>query len=412
MAETFISKYKDVRSFWMKYNFDQLINRYHTSSEKWDEVEQLYGESDLLPLWVADMEFQSPPAVIEAMQKRIDHGIFGYTIRMDSYYEAIKTWMKERHQWEISKEWICYSPGVMPAISLIITHFTQPNDLILVQPPVYAPLSEVVTKNNRKLITNPLRYEKNRYFIDFTDLKKKLDQGVKILILCSPHNPVGRVWSKEELIQLANMCVERDVLIVADEIHSDLVYKGNEHTPLASISEELAQRSIICNAPTKTFNLPGIQTANVIIPNDGLRNKFQNALESHFLQFSNTFGVIATESAYRYGAEWLEQCMDYVAKNLQFVCSYLEEHVSEIKVIQPEGTYLAWIDCRELQFDTPTLMKCMLKQAKVAPVFGKTFGVEGDGFLRLNLAAPQSLIQTGLKQMAEAIHYYQAKDQM
>jgi cystathionine beta-lyase len=393
----------------MKYNFDQVINRYETSSEKWDEVEHIYGESDLLPLWVADMDFQSPPVVIEAMQKRIEHGIFGYNTRMDSYYEAITNWMREKHQWEIPKEWICYSPGVMPAISLVITHFTKPNDLILVQPPVYAPFFEVVTKNNRKLITNPLKYENNRYFIDFADLERKLDLGVKLFILCSPHNPVGRVWSKEELTQLAKMCGERDVLIVADEIHSDLVYKGNKHIPLASISEELAQRSIICNAPTKTFNLPGIQTANVIIANEKLRTHFQKALESHFLQFSNTFGIIATESAYRFGADWLEQCMDYIQDNFQLVQSYFKEHVPEIKVIQAEGTYLAWLDCKYLPFDTPTLMKCMIKEAKVAPVFGKTFGMEGAGFLRLNIGTPRAVLQEALKRMSVAVKSYKER---
>ncbi|MCH5586720.1 pyridoxal phosphate-dependent aminotransferase [Shimazuella sp. AN120528] len=392
----------------MNSNFDEDINRYHTFSEKWDGVEKIYYEPDLLPLWVADMDFRSPLPVREAMAKRIEHGVFGYNIRMESYYNAIVDWMDRKHNWTIQQEWICYSPGVMPAISLIINDFTQPGDHILVQPPVYAPLSEVVIKNNRKLVENPLKYENNRYTIDFIDLEKKLAQGIKVLILCSPQNPVGRVWGEEELTILAQKCIERDVLIISDEIHSDLIYQGNKHIPLASLSEEIAQRSIVCNAPTKTFNLPGVQTANIIIPNEKLRKLYKSALNRHFLQFSNTFGVIATESAYRYGADWLNECMAYVEKNLSLVDSYLKEHVPEMKVVQPEGTYLAWIDCQELKFDTPTLMKCMLKKAKVAPVFGKTFGSEGEGFLRLNLAAPRSLIQRGLQQMSTAIHEYRA----
>lgn len=390
----------------MNQNFDELINRYHTFSEKWDGVEEIYHEPDLLPLWVADMDFRSPLSVREAMSKRIEHGVFGYNIRMDSYYDAIVDWMKKKHDWSIHRDWICYSPGVMPAISLIINDYTQPGDRILVQPPVYAPLSEVVVKNNRKLIENPLKYENNRYTIDFADLERKLDEGIKILILCSPHNPVGRVWSEEELTLLAQKCAELDVLIISDEIHSDLIYQGNKHTPLASISEEIAQNSIICNAPTKTFNLPGIQTANIIIPNESLRKSYKRALDRRFLQFSNTFGVISTETAYRYGADWLIACMNYIEGNLHLVDSYLKENISEMKVVQPEGTYLAWIDCHDLQMDTPTLMKCMLKEAKVAPVFGKTFGREGEGFIRLNLAAPRVLIQKGLKQISEAIHGY------
>ncbi|PTM59520.1 MalY/PatB family protein [Desmospora activa] len=392
----------------MRYDFDQIVNRKQTASEKWDGIEKIFGAPNLHPMWVADMDFRSPQPVIEAMKQRVEHGIFGYNLRPDSYYEAIIDWMATRHQWNIQRDWICYSPGVMPAISFIIAHFSEPGDSVLIQPPVYPPFSQVVTRHGRKLVTNPLRYTNGRYQIDFDDLERKLDSGVKILLLCSPHNPVGRVWTQEELTQLGQMCRERNVLVVADEIHADLVYHQSSHTPFSAVSEELAQHSIVCTSPTKTFNLAGIQTANIIIPNPQLREKFKAAVDDHFVQFSNTFGMVATESAYRNGAEWLDQCLTYVEQNLHFLTAYREKQIPEIKVIQPEGTYLVWMDWRDLGMDAKALKSFMLEQAKVALLTGDTFGLEGEGFMRLNLATPRALLQEGLQRIEKAINVYRA----
>lgn len=390
----------------MRYDFHQLVNRNQTASEKWDGMEKIFGARELLPMWVADMDFRSPLPVIEAMQQRVKHGIFGYNIRPDSYYEAIMEWMATRHRWSIQKEWICYSPGVMPAISFIVAHFSEPGDSVLIQPPVYPPFSQVVTRHGRKLVTNPLQYENGRYQIDFADLQRKLDRDVKILLLCNPHNPVGRVWTRKELTQLGEMCLKRNILVVADEIHADLVYQGISHTPFSTVSEEFAQHSIVCTSPSKTFNLAGIQSANIIIPNPHLRKKFQSVVKNHFLDFSSTFGMVATESAYRDGAEWLDQCLTYVEQNLHFLTAYIERHIPEIKVIHPEGTYLVWMDWRDLGMDAKALKPFILEQAKVALLTGDTFGQEGEGFMRLNLATPRALLHEGLQRIEKAINGY------
>jgi cysteine-S-conjugate beta-lyase len=387
----------------MQYDFDQLIHRKQTASKKWDELKEVFGESDLLPMWVADMDFKSPLPVIEKMIQRVNHGIFGYNFRPDSYYDAIVQWMSDKHQWSIRRNWICYSPGVMTATSLIISHFSEPGDSILIQPPVYAPFSQVIKRNNRKLVTSPLRYDNGRYLIDFDDLQKKLDKGVKIFLLCSPHNPVGRVWTKDELKQVGEMCLKRNVLVISDEIHADLVYPGNSHTPFGSISEEFSGRSFVCTSPSKTFNLPGIQTANIIIPDRDLREKFETAAGNYYLEASNTFGVVATEAAYREGAEWLEQCLAYVKQNLEFLKDYINQYIPEIRVTESEGTYLAWLDCRGLHIDGKNLENLMIRQAKVAVVSGYTFGSEGEGFIRINLATPRALLKEGLDRINRAI---------
>ncbi|RAL24127.1 MalY/PatB family protein [Thermoflavimicrobium daqui] len=387
----------------MQYNFDEKIERYHSASEKWDAVENLFGNPEILPMWVADMDFRSPLPVINAFKERAEHGVFGYTIRSDSYYDAIINWMSRRHHWHIKKEWICYSPGVMPAISFIIRSFSNLDDKILIQPPVYYPFAQAITKSGRKVINNPLRYENGKYSIDFDDLREKLDSGVKIFILCNPHNPVGRVWTKEELTKLGEMCLERNVLVIADEIHHDLIYKDFNHTPYASLSHEIAQHTIVCTSPSKSFNLAGLQTANMIIPNPELREQFKKILEDHFLDFTNTFGVIATEKAYQFGEAWLDQCMKYIEENCYFLTSYLNQHIPKIKVVKPEATYLVWLDFRELGIDAKSFEKLMLEKAKVAFHEGYIFGQEGEGFTRMNIACPRALLEEGLNRMKNAL---------
>ncbi|MCH1625615.1 MalY/PatB family protein [Fredinandcohnia quinoae] len=387
----------------MKYNFDQSINRLNTGSVKWDEVGNVFGDKDVLPMWVADMDFKSPQPVIDALQKRVEHGIYGYTSRTESYYEATIDWMNKRHKWAIEKDWICFSPGIVPALSLIVQSYTKPGDKIIIQPPVYYPFTSVVENNGREVVHNPLQLKDNNYVMDFDDLKQKIDPAVKMIIISSPHNPVGRVWTKDELITLGEICLEHNILVVSDEIHFDLVYKDRKHTPFAAISEEFAQNSIICTAPSKTFNLAGLQISNVIIPNKELREPFTKAIESNFISMTGTFGVVALESAYRYGEEWLDQLIDYLQGNLDFLKSYFESNIPEIKVIQPESTYLVWLDCRELGLNEKELEQFMLKEAKVAFNAGYTFGIGGEGFMRVNIACPRAILEEGLKRIQAAI---------
>ncbi|RNB83186.1 pyridoxal phosphate-dependent aminotransferase [Brevibacillus nitrificans] len=387
----------------MRYDFDKVINRLNTASVKWDEVDRIFGDKDLLPLWVADMDFQVPAPVTDALRARVEHGIFGYTERPESYYEAVIGWMERRHQWSVQKEWICHCPGVVPALSYLVQVFTQPGDKVIIQPPVYHPFTSVVADNGREVVHNPLKYEEGRYFMDFEDLRQKMDPSVKLLILCNPHNPGGRVWTKEELTELGNICLENNVMVISDEIHGDLILKGHKHIPFAAISEEFAQSSIICTAPSKTFNMAGMQTSNIIIPNQEYREAFQKMMSTLVLRMTNTFGVVATEAAYRHGDEWLDQLLVYLQGNLDFLTEYIETHIKGIKVIQPEGTYLVWLDCRELGMDAKGLQEFMGKQAKVAVNQGHVFGPGGEQFIRLNMACPRSLIEEGLERIAKAV---------
>lgn len=387
----------------MRYDFDKVINRLNTASVKWDEVDRIFGDKDLLPLWVADMDFQVPAPVTDALRERVEHGIFGYTERPESYYEAVIGWMERRHEWSVQKEWICHCPGVVPALSYLVQVFTEPGDKVIIQPPVYHPFTSVVTDNGREVVHNPLKYEQGRYFMDFEDLRQKMDPSVKLLILCNPHNPGGRVWTKEELTELGNICLENNVMVISDEIHGDLILKGHKHIPFAAISEEFAQNSIICTAPSKTFNMAGMQTSNIIIPNKEYREAFQKMMSKLVLRMTNTFGVVATEAAYRHGDEWLDQLLAYLQGNLDFLTEYIETHIKGIKVIQPESTYLVWLDCRELGMDTKGLQEFMGKQAKVAVNQGHVFGPGGEQFIRLNMACPRSLIEEGLERIAKAV---------
>lgn len=388
----------------MKYNFDQKINRLNTACEKWDDLENRFGVKDVISMWVADMDFQSPPSVMEALKRRAEHGMYGYTLRPDSYFEAITDWLKRRHQWSVNKEWIAHSPGVIPALALIIRSFTQPEDKIIIQPPVYHHFSRIIQAQEREVVNNPLKLEDGRYTMDFDDLEAKIDPKVKMLILCSPHNPVGRVWSEEELMRLGQICMKHNILVVADEIHFDLVYKKYSHVPFARISEEFLDHSITCIAPSKTFNLMGLQVSSIIIPNKELRNRYNKEVNDLSIGSPNTFGVVASEAVYRHGEEWLDELISYLQKNLNHLTEYFREKIPQIKVIQPEGTYLVWLDCRELGLSSKELDDFMLRKAKVAMNEGYIFGDEGEGFMRMNIACPRSILEKSLQQMEQAIH--------
>lgn len=388
----------------MKYDFDTVIERQNTNSVKWDMAEELVGEKDVLPLWVADMDFQSPPPVIEALRKRVEHGIFGYTVVPDSCYEAIINWMKKRHGWEVEKEWIIFTSGIVAAFHWVVRAYTHPGDSIIVQPPVYYPFFKAVKNNGRLVVENQLKHEHGQYEIDFDDLEEKINSQTKVLILCNPHNPVGRVWTREELTRLAALCLKHHVVICSDEIHSDLLFQGYRHTPTAMISEEIARNTVTCIAANKTFNIAGLKTGVVIISDQRLREEFLNTKRSIGVGSCNLFGIIATEAAYAYGEEWLEQLLDYLQGNLEFLMHFIKEKIPQIKVVQPEGTYLAWLDCRGLRLDDAALKDFMLKKAKVWLNDGPGFGNGGSGFQRINLACPRSILEEALRRIEKAVN--------
>lgn len=382
----------------MKYDFDRVIDRRNTDSIKW----KTYGE-DILPMWVADMDFQAPPQVIAAIQQRAEHGIYGYAVRPDSYYQSMIDWMRRRHGWEIKRKWLAHSPGVVTALDLAVHAFTQPGDKIIVQPPVYFPFFTIVKNNGRQLVFNQLSAENGYYRMNLIDLERKIDNRTRALMLSSPHNPVGRVWSKDELIALGELCLRKNLLIFSDEIHSDLILPGHKHIPLALLSPELAEITITIIAPSKTFNVPGLYTAAAIIPNPKLHTQFDHMLENMALNNSNTFGMVGLEAAYRYGEEWLEALLDYLQGNIDFAIRFFQERVPKIKVVCPEGTYLLWLDCRDLGLDHDRLRDLFLKQAKVAMNEGHTFGPGGEGFMRMNLGCPRSVVQEGLERIERAV---------
>jgi len=391
----------------MKYNFDEAIDRTNYHSVKWDELKTKFGDipEDVLPMWIADMEFRSPQPVIEAIKKAAEHGIYGYTSRPLSCYQAIIDWMEKRHNWKVKKDWLVFSPGVVPALSFIIRAFTQPGDKVIVQPPVYYPFFRVIENNGCHVVNNPLKLSNKKYFMDYDDLEKKVDDSrVKLIILCSPHNPVGRVWQKEELIILGEICLEHNIIVVSDEIHADILFKGYRHIPFASISPAFAHHSITCTAPSKTFNLAGLQTSSIIIPNKKYCRIYENILDGLALDENNVFGLVALEAAYRDGEEWLEQLLSYLNENLKFLMKYFEERIPKIKVIKPEGTYLVWLDCRQLGLSVKDLNNFMIKKAGVALDDGYWFGTEGEGFMRINIACPRSFLEEGLKRIERAIN--------
>ncbi|KOP64566.1 cystathionine beta-lyase [Bacillus sp. FJAT-18019] len=386
-------------------NFDLAIDRNRTACLKWDNAPTIFGVTDALPMWVADMDFAAPSAVVEALQKRVEHGVFGYTFPTESYREAICDWMQKRHSWTIQQDWIQFCPGVVPALHLIVDAFTQPGDQIVIQTPVYPPFYSVVQEHGRELVPNPLLLsEDGDYSMDFEDLEKSFSTGnVKMIILCSPHNPVGRVWSKAELTRLASLCKEYDVLVVSDEIHADLVFESGAHTPFAALSEDAAERSIICTAPSKTFNIAGLNTANMIIPNAQLRSKFRKILNRYSLGSITPIGATATEAAYREGSQWLDELLVYIRGNMELVSNYAQEHLPELKVVMPEATYLLWIDFRGMGLSHEELNRFLVQQAKLGLNSGAAFGKEGEGFMRMNLACTRATVQEALSRLHKAI---------
>ncbi len=386
----------------MKYDFDKRIDRTGTASYKWDQSEKLFGRGDILPLWVADMDFEPPKEVVDAIKSRAEQGIYGYTVRTQSYYDAITGWLSRRHGWEIEQEWLSSSPGVVPALSLAVQTLTEPGDGIIVQSPVYYPFYDVIRMNGREIVDNPLLLRDGRYEIDFGLLEEQAAGGAKMLLLCSPHNPGGRVWTREELERIAEICAKHGVLVVADEIHHDLVFSGHKHTPYASLSETCAQSSMTCIAPSKTFNLAGLQTAAVVIPNADIRRKYNAALKTLSIHMESYFGLTATEASYTHGDEWLDQLLVYLEGNRDALLAYVKEHLPQAKAMSPEGTYMVWMDCTAISDKPQELKRLMFEKAGVAFSEGSVFGKQGEGYLRVNLACPRSLLMQALDQFASA----------
>lgn len=389
----------------MNFNFDEIIDRSDTDSIKWNFRKELIGYDDVIPMWIADMDFKTLPEVTESIIKRAQHGILGYSDGMDRYYDAVISWMNKRHNFPIKKEWICPCPGIIPALHFLIKAYTSPGDKVIVQSPVYYPFYDSILHNECEILFNPLKFDNEKYTMDFEDLRRKIkEERVKLLILCNPHNPIGRVWSTDELKTLGQICVENNVLVISDEIHSDLIFKGYKHTSFASISDEFRYNSITCTAPSKTFNLAGLQTSNVIISNKELRDKFKAILLKHGLKRLNTFGIIACEAAYNYGDQWLDELLEYLEDNKSFLKAFIKEKIPKLKVIEAEGTYLVWIDCRALGMNNDDLKTFMLTKAKVAFDEGYIFGQGGDGFERINIACPREVLREALERMEKAIN--------
>ncbi|MFX4302440.1 MalY/PatB family protein [Alicyclobacillus tolerans] len=387
----------------MTYSFDEIIPRRHTASSKWDTLQKRFGRDDILPLWVADMDFLSPPEVQQALMERVKHGVYGYAIRPDSLYESIQNWFAKRHQVHYQQDWILPSRGVVHGLAMGIRAWTEPGDGIVIQPPVYYPFQFVIERQGRKLLENPLIEHQGKYTMDFDHLRSLFSkERPKWLILCNPHNPVGRVWSKDELLTLAKLCDEYDVHVLADEIHCDFVYKPHQHLPMLNVYEPFIHRLAICIAPSKTFNLAGMYTAFIVIPDENLRQRYSIVLEETFVQDADIFGPIACEAAYRHGASWLDELLIYLQENYRFMEGFFQRELPSLKISPLEGTYLTWVDFRETHLSDDELQKWLVDQARVGLNAGSMFGTGGAGFQRMNIGTPRPLLAEALVQLKEA----------
>lgn len=389
----------------MPVDFDTVPNRRGTNCFKYDFAREMGMPEDVLPLWVADMDFPTAPAVLERLHALAEHGIFGYTGVKDAYFSAVHNWYAQRFGWETQRSWLVTTPGVVFAIAIAIRAFTQKGDAILIQQPVYYPFANKVTENDRQLVVNPLVLKNGRYEMDFADMERKIvDNRVKMLLLCSPHNPVGRVWTKEELLRVGEICQKHGVLVVSDEIHADFTYAGHTHHVFASVKSEFADFTITCTAPSKTFNLAGLQNSNIFIPNRQLRHAYKKELSACGCGGTNCMGMAACQAAYEAGADWLEQLKQYLAGNLAYIRQFLREKLPEIALIEPEGTYLVWLDLRKLGLTEQQQRQLIVQDAKLWLDTGTLFGQGGDGFERINIACPRATIKQAMQRLERAVH--------
>ena len=380
----------------MKFDFDKEIERHHTNSVKWDRLNM----EDVIPLWVADMDFQTAPCIIDALRKRVEHGVFGYTQVPDSYYEATINWFKRRHNWEIKASDILYTTGVVPAVSAIIKALAQPGDKVIIQTPVYNCFFSSIRNNGCEASENSLIYKDNTFFIDFEDLERRAaDPKAKLLLLCNPHNPSGRVWNYEELTKIYEICKKHNVIVVSDEIHNELVYPPHVYIPFGSLSEEIMERSVICTSASKSFNIAGLQIANIMCRDKDMRDKIDRAININEICDVNPFGVVGTIAAYNEGEEWLLALIDYLKGNYEFLKDYFHKELPEFPVVKLEGTYLVWVDCRKLGINSQELVEKLIREGGVWLNPGAMYGSDGEGFLRINIACPRARLEEGLRRI-------------
>jgi len=398
--------FAEVKKEMKKYNFDQIISRKGTNAIKTDALEEKFGRGDLIPLWVADMDFLSPPEISEAIIERAKHGIFGYTHPSDEYYNSIINWIKKHHQWIVRQDEISFIPGIVKGIAFVTDCFTKEGDKIIIQPPVYHPFRIIPERHHRIIVNNDLILNETGYRMDLEGLKKTIDSSCKVFILCNPHNPGGIVWPKEDLEELAEICYDNGTLVISDEIHSDLVFDGYKHIPFASVSEKASQNSITFMAPSKTFNIAGLSSSYSIIPNTDIRDKFHSFLEKSELNGGDIFAYLSAQVAYEKGEPWLKELKDYIWNNVLYVDKYLKENIPPIKAILPQASYLLWLDCRKLNFSQEDLVSLFVNDAKLALNDGSMFGEGGKGFMRMNLGSPLSVIKEALNNLEIAVKKY------
>lgn len=385
------------------YDFDKIVDRSGSGDLKHGALLPRWGRDDLLPLWVADMDFETPAFITDALKKRMEHSLFGYTVVPEELWTSIINWIDVHHQWRVKREWLSFIPGIVKGIGLVINIFTRPDEKVIIQPPVYHPFRLVPEGNGREVVYNPLRENNGLYEMDFDNLEKVADDKCRVLILCNPHNPGGICWSRETLMRLADFCYDHHLLVISDEIHCDMALFGHKHIPFASVSEKAAQISITMQAPTKTFNIAGIISSHAIVPNPEIRKTFYGWLKANELDEAHIFAHIATIAAFRKGEEWRRQMLAAVENNIRFVEDFCREHMPQIRPIRPEASFLMWLNCRELHLDHKQLLDLFIDKAHLALNDGEMFGPGGEGFMRMNVGSPQAYVREGLEKLAKAV---------
>lgn len=387
------------------YDFDKVIDRTGTNAVKLEALQRLYGRTDLLPLWVADMDFETPSFITEALRQRLEHSLFGYTEMPDNYWAVVADWIESHHNWKVEQEWLTYIPGIVKGIGMVVNFFVKEDEKVIIQPPVYHPFRLTPQGNGRQVVYNPLREEADgTYSMDFENLEAVADEKCRVLLLSNPHNPGGIVWNRETLVRLADFCYKHHILVVSDEIHCDMALWGNKHIPFASVSAEAAACSITFGAPSKTFNIAGVVSSYAIVPNEEIRRPFYRWLEANELNEPTLFAPIATIAAFSQGEQWRQEMLRYIEGNIRLVMEYCSVHIPQVKALCPQASFLVWLDCRGLELNHEQLVDLFVNQAHLALNDGEMFGPGGEGFMRMNVASPRSVIRQALEQLAEAVH--------
>ena len=390
------------------YDFDKVIDRTGTNAVKLEALQRLYGRTDLLPLWVADMDFETPSFITEALRQRLEHSLFGYTEMPDNYWAVVADWIESHHNWKVEQEWLTYIPGIVKGIGMVVNFFVKEDEKVIIQPPVYHPFRLTPQGNGRQVVYNPLREEADgTYSMDFENLEAVADEKCRVLLLSNPHNPGGIVWNRETLVRLADFCYKHHILVVSDEIHCDMALWGNRHIPFASVSAEAAACSITFGAPSKTFNIAGVVSSYAIVPNEEIRRPFYRWLEANELNEPTLFALIATIAAFSQGEQWRQEMLRYIEGNIRLVMEYCSVHIPQVKALCPQASFLVWLDCRKLGLNHEQLVNLFVDRAHLALNDGEMFGTGGEGFMRMNVASPRSVIRQALEQLAEAVRTLQ-----